>query len=92
MKLDEGAFTRSLIGIKGAYFFTPRIFLQSLTQFNNQQKVWTANLRFGWLNTAGTGLFVVFNDGELADSFFSWQRPRSRSLVVKYTKQFGTGT
>ncbi len=92
VKLDEGAFTRSLIGIKGAYFFTPRIFLQSLTQFNNQQKIWTANLRFGWLNTAGTGLFVVFNDGEIADSFFSWQRPRSRSLVVKYTKQFGTGT
>ncbi|GMV10724.1 MAG: hypothetical protein ABS52_07320 [Gemmatimonadetes bacterium SCN 70-22] len=89
--LDEGAFTRSLVGLKAAYFFTPRIFIQTLTQFNNQQQVWTANARFGWLNTAGTGLFVVFNDGEQADSFFSWQRPRSRSLVVKYTKQFGTG-
>ncbi|HMN08463.1 MAG TPA: DUF5916 domain-containing protein [Gemmatimonadaceae bacterium] len=89
--LDEGAFTRSLVGLKAAYFFTPRIFIQTLTQFNNQQQVWTANARFGWLNTAGTGLFVVLNDGEQADSFFSWQRPRSRSLVVKYTKQFGTG-
>lgn len=89
--LDEGSFTRSLVGLRAAYFFTPRIFLQTLTQFNNQQKIWTANARFGWLNTAGTGLFVVFNDGEEADSFFSWQRPRSRSLVVKYTKQFGTG-
>jgi len=89
--LDEGAFTRSLVGLKSAYCFTPRIFIQTLTQFNNQQQVWTANARFGWLNTAGTGLFVVFNDCEQADSVFSWQRPRSRSLVVKYTKQFGTG-
>lgn len=92
VKLDEGAFTRSLVGLKAAYFFSPRIFIQTLTQFNNQQKIWTANARFGWLNTAGTGLFVVFNDGEVANSFFSWERPRSRSLVVKYTKQFGTGT
>ena len=91
VKLDEGAFTRSLVGLKAAYFFSPRIFIQTLTQFNNQQKVWTANARFGWLNTAGTGLFVVFNDGEDADGFFSWQRPKSRSLVVKYTKQIGTG-
>jgi len=92
VKLDEGDFTRRLVGLKAAYFFTPRIFVQSLMQFNNQQQAWTANVRFGWLNTAGTGLFVVFNDGEEADSFFRWQRPASRSLVVKYTKQFGTGT
>ncbi|MBK6458881.1 MAG: carbohydrate binding family 9 domain-containing protein [Gemmatimonadetes bacterium] len=92
VRLPDFSFTRSLVGLKAAYFFTPRIFIQSLTQFNNQQKIWTANARFGWLNTAGTGLFVVFNDGEVANSFFSWERPRSRSLVVKYTKQFGTGT
>lgn len=91
VRLDEGNFTRSLVGLKAAYFFTPRIFIQTLTQFNNQQRIWTANARFGWLNTAGTGLFIVFNDGEEADGFFRWQRPRSRSLVVKYTRQLGTG-
>lgn len=90
VRLDEGNFTRSLVGLKAAYFFTPRIFVQTLTQFNNQQQIWTANARLGWLNTAGTGLFVVFNDGEAADGFFSWQRPKSRSLVVKYTRQVGT--
>jgi len=90
VRLDQGNFTRTLVGLKAAYFFSPRIFIQTLTQFNNQQQVWTANARFGWLNTAGTGLFVVFNDGESADGFFRWQRPLSRSLVVKYTRQFGT--
>ena len=71
--------------------FTPRILVQSLVQYNNQAQAWTANARFGWLNTAGTGLFVVFNEGQVADGFFDWVRPQSRSLIVKYTKQFGTG-
>lgn len=91
IRLDQGNFVRYLTGLRVGYFFTPRIFAQSLTQYNNQARVWTANARFGWLNTAGTGLFVVFNDGEEADSFFRWVRPQARSFVVKYTRQFGTG-
>lgn len=91
VRLDQGSFTRSLMGFRLGYFFTPRIFLQSLTQYNNQAAVWTANVRFGWLNTAGTGLFIVFNEGQQADSFFDWVRPQTRSFVVKYTRQIGTG-
>ena len=90
--LDQGDFTRTLIGIKAAYFFTPRISVQTLTQYNNQQRIWTANARLAWLNTAGTGLFIVFNDGEVANGFFQWERPVSRGLTVKFSRQFGTGT
>jgi uncharacterized protein DUF5916 len=90
--LDEGNFVRYLVGTRLGYFFTPRIFAQSLVQYNNQARVWAANARFGWLNTAGTGLFVVFNDGREADGFFRWVRPQARSVVVKYTRQFGTGS
>lgn len=89
VSLDEGDFTRSLLGLKVGYFFTPRVFLQTLMQYNNQARAWTANARFGWLSAAGTGLFVVFNEGQEADGFFNWVRPQSRSLVVKYTKQLG---
>jgi hypothetical protein len=90
IELDQGDFIRKLIGFRLAYFFTPRVFVQSLTQYNNQARVWTANARFGWLNTAGTGLFIVVNDGREADAFFDWVRPQARSIVVKYTHQFGT--
>jgi hypothetical protein len=89
--LDQGNFVRELIGTRFAYFFTPRILVQSLIQYNNQAQAWTANARFGWLNTAGTGLFVVYNEGQLADGFFDWVQPQSRSFIVKYTRQFGTG-
>jgi hypothetical protein len=90
--LDQGDFVRSLMGVRVGYYFTPRIFALSLVQYSNQARTWTANARFGWLNTAGTGLFVVFNDGREADSFFRWVRPQARSLVIKYTRQLGTGT
>jgi hypothetical protein len=89
VRLDQGSFIRQLIGTRVAYFFTPRVFAQTLVQFNNQARVWTANGRFGWLGTAGTGLFVVFNDGEEADGFFRWTRPQTRSVIVKFTRQMG---
>ena len=87
--LDQGDFVRSLIGARVGYFFNPRVFLQSLVQYNNQAQAWTANVRFGWLGTAGTGLFVVFNEGQQADGFFDWVRPQARSFVVKFTRQLG---
>ena len=89
VRLDQGNFTRVLIAPRIAYFFTPRIMFQTLVQYSNQARAWTANARFGWLSTAGTGLFVVFNEGQEADGFFRWDRPQARSLIVKYTRQFG---
>ena len=91
VRLKEGNFVRRLVGTRAAYFFTPRVFVQSLAQYNNQARVWTANARLGWLGTAGTGLFIVLNDGEEAEGFLNWTRPQSRSLVVKYTQQLGLG-
>jgi len=89
--LDQGSFTRRLIGTRFAYFFTPRIFAQTLVQFNNLDRIWTANARFGWLGTAGTGLFIVYNEGQEADGFFRWTRPATRSVIVKFSQQLGTG-
>ena len=73
------------------YFFSPRIFVQTLTQYNNQQAIFSSNVRFGWLNTAGTGLFIVLNDGRAANSFFDLGAPQQRSVFLKFTRQFGTG-
>jgi hypothetical protein len=90
VSLDQGDFIRRLVGVKVGYFFTPKVFLQSLVQYNNQARVWTANARFGWLSTAGTGLFIVYNEGQQAGGYFDWVQPQSRSVVVKYTRQLGS--
>jgi len=91
VKLPQGNFTSSLQAVRLNYFFSPRVFVQTLTQYNNQQKVWGANVRFGWLNTAGTGLFLVLNEGRTASGFFNFEQPLQRSVFLKFTRQFGTG-
>ena len=90
VRLPQGNFTRTLQALRLNYFFTPRIFVQTLTQYNNQQRIFSANVRLGWLNTAGTGLFIVLNDGREANGFLDWTRPQQRSVFLKFTRQFGT--
>lgn len=83
--LPEGNFTTTLGSVKLGYFFTPRIYMQGLVQYSTQVDRWSTNLRFGWLNTAGTGLFVVYND---VQGFDTLQGPQGRSLFIKFTRQF----
>ena len=89
--LFEGDFVRTLYAARVAWFFTPRIYMQTLAQYNNQAAIWSANARFAWLSTAGTGLFIVVNDSQEATGPLAWTRPQSRSLTVKFTRQIGTG-
>jgi hypothetical protein len=85
VRLAEGSFTATLVAARVAYFFTPRIYLQSLLQYSEQLDTWSSNLRFGWLGTAGTGLFVVFNDARGIDGL---DGPLNRSVIIKYSRQF----
>ncbi|MCY3613136.1 MAG: DUF5916 domain-containing protein [Gemmatimonadetes bacterium] len=97
VNLPQGGFETVLLGMNFGYFFTPRIYVQSLVQYSNQVDSWSANLRFGWLNTAGTGLFIVYNDVQGLDypaglnhdgARFVQSGTLARSLIIKFTRQF----
>lgn len=91
VRLDEGDFTTAIVAFNGSYAFTPRIYLQANIQYNDDTEDVGTNLRLGWLDTAGTGLFIVYNDTEhLGDIMTTGFRsgPRQRQLVIKYTKLF----
>lgn len=85
VELQEGDFTATLAGVRFGYFFTPRIYVQSLIQYSDQIDTWSANARLGWLNTAGTGLFIVYNEVQGIESLSG---PLGRSLFIKFTRQF----
>jgi Domain of unknown function (DUF5916)/Carbohydrate family 9 binding domain-like len=86
VKLTEGAFVTNLAQVRLSYSFSPSLNLQGFFQYNDQRDVWSTNVRFSWLNTAGTGLFIVYNDTEgLGDLLIG---PQSRSFIIKYTHQF----
>ncbi len=80
--IPGGKFSATVFGARLSYTFTPRMFTQSLIQYNSVSDIWSANIRFGWIQQANTGLFVVFNqvrgDGSI----------NSRSLTIKYSRMF----
>lgn len=84
--LPGGSFVTNLARARLSYSFTPRIFLQSLLQYNDRDDVWATNLRLGWLQTANTGLFVVYN--ETRDTITDALGLRDRSFIVKYSRLF----
>ena len=86
IELAEGSFIANLTQVRMALNFTPLIYLQALVQYNDDSDVWSSNVRLNWLNTAGTGLFIVYNDTEGLGNVLIG--PQNRSLTVKYTRQF----
>jgi hypothetical protein len=89
VRLREGHFTTAVYAFNGSWSFTPRINLQANVQYNDDTRNLSSNAKLGWLDNAGTGFFIVFND--------AWHRgpfdrtglvagPQQRQLVVKYSR------
>ncbi len=86
--LPQGDFVINLVRTRLSYSFTPRIFVQSLVQYNDRADVWSMNLRLGWLQAANTGLFVVYNDTRGLYDLNPTPRREDRSLVIKFSRMF----
>ena len=86
VRLPNGKFTANLLRARVSYSFTPRLYLQSLIQYNDIAEIWSVNVRFGWLQTASTGLFVVFN--EISDIDGLLTATVQRSITLKYSRLF----
>ena len=84
LSLPNGYTDIVITGARLAYSFTPRMFLQSLFQYNNVSKITSINARFGWLRNANTGLFIVLNI--IKDSDFI-DRLNNQSISIKYSHQ-----
>jgi hypothetical protein len=91
VNLPAGDFTSNLFRTRLRYAFSPRIFLQNLVQYNDQADIWSVNVRFGWLQSANTGLFLVYNQASGLDLtnddfvFYGFGDLINRSLTIKYT-------
>lgn len=91
--LPQGKFQANLFRLRASYSFSPRVFVQSLTQYNQQTKFLSGNFRFGWLQSANAGLFIVYNEGRERDALNGGLRDdssvgllRDRSLVIKFSR------
>jgi hypothetical protein len=89
VNLPQGDFATNLVRTRLSYSFSPRIFTQALIQYNDRADIWSMNLRFGWLQAANTGLFIVYNDSRgLYDLFPDRPERTDRSLTIKFSRMF----
>ena len=84
--LPGGIFTTNLAQARLSYSFNPKTALQALIQYNDRADLWSANLRFSWLESGNNGLFLVFNTTRQLGSFSSVEP--NRSLILKYSRVF----
>ena len=86
--LPSGQFVTNLGRTRVSYSFSPRVFVQGLVQYNDRANVWSSNFRFGWLQQANTGLFVVYTDSQLVDDRGLGTEIADRSLIIKFSQMF----
>ena len=79
--LPQGAFITNLASARATFNFTTLINTSVLIQYNDRTRRWSTNLRFNWLRTGATGLYVVYNDTEA----FNGVGPVNRALILKYS-------
>jgi len=85
LKLENGDINALITGLRLSYSFSPKMYLQSLVQYNNVTNITSVNTRFGMLQTANSGLFVVVNFVRDSDWF---DYVNSQSISIKYSYQF----
>jgi hypothetical protein len=82
----DGKFKINVGILKLAYSFTPKISLEALIQYDDRSDSTAANFRFAWLQSANSGLYVVYNELNLDDQFGF--RERHKEFIVKYSYIF----
>ena len=85
LPVPGGDFTANLLRLRLSYSFTPKILLQLLSQYNEVDDRISTNLRFSWLQSANTGLYIVYNE---VDEQGLGALPRGREFIVKFSHIF----
>ena len=84
--LPLGSTVTNLTRLRVGYNFSPRVFIQTLLQHNDSARLWSLNFRFGWLQDANTGLFLVYNETEGILDYVP--AGAGRSLILKFSYLF----
>ena len=85
LPVTGGDFIVNLTKLRLSYSYTPKMLVQALIQHNSKDDTVTTNLRFSWLQTATSGLYVVYN--EFDDSSIG-ALPKGKEFSIKYSYMF----
>ena len=81
--LPGGQFDVALTQLRMSWSFNNQMSLQMLVQHNDRDELLATNLRFSWVQSANTGLYLVYN--EVEDDRNAPGRPR-HEFILKYNR------
>ena len=85
LPVPGGQFTANLAGLRLSYSFTPKMQLEAFVQYNEIDDKVGTNIRYSWLRSANSGLYLVYNE---VDESGVNARPTGREFIVKYSHIF----
>jgi hypothetical protein len=89
VNLPTGDFVTNLLRMRFSYSFTTNTYVQALVQYNDVIDNWSTNLRFGWLQAANSGFYIVYNENRDPRPYDEGGIGlRGRSLIIKYSHTF----
>ena len=80
LNLPSGAFTTNLVTARVNYAFSPKMFLNSLIQYNSAQREVSSNIRFDFTYKPLSDIFIVYNERRSSTGDL-----RERAFIVKLT-------
>jgi RluA family pseudouridine synthase len=84
LDLPKAEFATTLVSLRTGYSFSSNMFLDTLVQYRNDVKQFSANVRFNLIHRPLSDFFIVYNESQFTDAAQS----AGRGLVVKYTQMF----
>jgi hypothetical protein len=85
LPVPNGQFTANLARLRLSYSFTPKMQLEALVQYNETSDEIGSNIRFSWLQSANSGLYLVYNE---VDERAAGAPPTGREFILKYSHIF----
>jgi len=90
--LPQGAFATDLVAFRFNWSFTPKSWVQTLTQYNSRTNQVGTNVRLAVLKSSSTGFFLVYNTRAATADYFDphgvERRTLSRALFFKFNYLF----
>jgi hypothetical protein len=83
ISLAAGRFVTNLLRVRLSWSLSTRLYVQALVQYNDRIDNWSTNLRVGFVHTANTGVFLVYNENRETETGLPL---RDRSLTLKVSR------
>ena len=67
LDLPQAEFTTTLVNLRTGYSFSTNMFLDTLLQYRNDVKQFSANVRFNLIHRPLSDFFIVYNESQFTD-------------------------